>query len=95
MRIALSLRARANCRRGLRCRTLTTVSAPLLNTLTFLHSTQANGVHFGMWGWCLDDKEACSTIQCVSLSFSGVLAHILPVFEIEAALTPVHPLALL
>ncbi|KAF9473912.1 hypothetical protein BDN70DRAFT_885412 [Pholiota conissans] len=30
---------------------------------SFLHSTQANGVSFGMWGWCLDDGLTCSPIH--------------------------------
>ncbi|KAF9473913.1 hypothetical protein BDN70DRAFT_766986, partial [Pholiota conissans] len=42
---------------------LTTISVPLTSTFSFLHSTQANGVSFGMWGWCLDDGEICSPAQ--------------------------------
>ncbi|KAF8170422.1 hypothetical protein BJ912DRAFT_997279 [Pholiota molesta] len=43
--------------------TLTTISVPLVSTLSFLHSSQANGVSFGMWGWCLDDGMTCSPTQ--------------------------------
>ncbi|PPQ66225.1 hypothetical protein CVT24_000337 [Panaeolus cyanescens] len=39
---------------------LTTFSIPLISTLYFLHSTQANGVKFGIWGWCLDQYDLCS-----------------------------------
>ncbi|KAF8910604.1 hypothetical protein CPB84DRAFT_1764109 [Gymnopilus junonius] len=42
---------------------LTTFSVPLVSTFYFMHSTQANGVTFGMWGWCLDDGSLCSSSQ--------------------------------
>ncbi|KAF9563221.1 hypothetical protein CPC08DRAFT_686789 [Agrocybe pediades] len=42
---------------------LTVFSIPLVSTLYFLHSDQANGVKFGMWGWCLDDYLVCSPLQ--------------------------------
>jgi len=42
---------------------LTTISVPVLSTFSFLHSTQADGVKFGMWGWCLDDGHTCSPVQ--------------------------------
>ncbi|KAF8972215.1 hypothetical protein BDZ97DRAFT_1650125, partial [Flammula alnicola] len=36
---------------------------PLVSTFSFLRSNQANGVSFGMWGWCLDDGTICSPMQ--------------------------------
>ena len=45
---------------------LTTFSVPLLSTFYFLHSTEANGVRFGMYGWCLDDYEICSSVKQVN-----------------------------
>ncbi|KAF9036200.1 hypothetical protein BJ165DRAFT_1507134 [Panaeolus papilionaceus] len=38
---------------------LTTFSIPLISNVYFFHTTQANGVKFGLWGWCLDEEELC------------------------------------
>ncbi|KAF5327305.1 hypothetical protein D9619_004486 [Psilocybe cf. subviscida] len=38
----------------------TTFSTPLGSTFYFLRTSQASGVKFGMWGWCLDDGTVCS-----------------------------------
>ncbi|KIM39896.1 hypothetical protein M413DRAFT_446815 [Hebeloma cylindrosporum] len=42
---------------------LPTFSVPLLSTFYFLHSTEANGVRFGMYGWCLDEGGICSSVR--------------------------------
>ncbi|KDR76135.1 hypothetical protein GALMADRAFT_462501 [Galerina marginata CBS 339.88] len=42
---------------------LTTFSVPLVSTFYFMHSSQANGVTFGMWGWCLDEGGLCSPLR--------------------------------
>ncbi|PPQ81016.1 hypothetical protein CVT25_014524 [Psilocybe cyanescens] len=42
---------------------LTVFSVPMVSTSYFLHSSQANGVSFGMWGWCLDEGDVCSPLQ--------------------------------
>ncbi|KAF8150023.1 hypothetical protein B0H34DRAFT_666564 [Crassisporium funariophilum] len=38
---------------------LITFSAPIIPRLYFLHTTQAGGVRFGLWGWCLDEDKMC------------------------------------
>lgn len=40
---------------------LITLSAPLVSSFYFLYSSQANGVRFGIWGWCLDFDRTCSS----------------------------------
>ncbi|CAA7269631.1 unnamed protein product [Cyclocybe aegerita] len=40
---------------------LTTLSIPLVSSFYFLYTSQANGVRFGMWGWCLDSDGTCSS----------------------------------
>ncbi|KAF9466629.1 hypothetical protein BDZ94DRAFT_186544 [Collybia nuda] len=37
---------------------LTTFSMPL-SSLYFLYSSQAGGVRFGLWGWCIDEDGTC------------------------------------
>ena len=57
-------------------RMLTTFSVPLLSTFYFLHSTQANGVRFGMYGWCLDEGGICSSIKQVNWTcITSSIAH--------------------
>jgi len=38
---------------------LTTFSVPI-SSLYFLYTSEALGVRFGMWGWCLDEGGICS-----------------------------------
>jgi len=38
---------------------LTICSVPI-SSLYFLYTTEALGVRFGMWGWCLDEDGTCS-----------------------------------
>jgi len=40
---------------------LISVSVPLVSTFYFLYSSQAGGVRFGLWGWCLDSDGTCSS----------------------------------
>jgi hypothetical protein len=40
---------------------LITLSVPLVSSFYFLYSSQANGVRFGLWGWCLDSDGTCSS----------------------------------
>jgi hypothetical protein len=40
---------------------LISVSVPLVSSFYFLYSSQANGVRFGLWGWCLDSDGTCSS----------------------------------
>ncbi|KAF7771757.1 hypothetical protein Agabi119p4_6068 [Agaricus bisporus var. burnettii] len=42
------------------CLTLITFSLPLVHSMYFLWSSQAGGVRFGIWGWCLDEGSICS-----------------------------------
>jgi len=44
---------------GLILLVLINVSVPYVSTFYFLHSTIANGVRFGLFGWCLDDQSFC------------------------------------
>ncbi|TFK40439.1 hypothetical protein BDQ12DRAFT_497477 [Crucibulum laeve] len=39
--------------------TLTSFSLPLTKSLYFLHASQAGGVRFGIWGWCLETDPIC------------------------------------
>ncbi|KAF8978685.1 hypothetical protein BDQ17DRAFT_1204659, partial [Cyathus striatus] len=39
--------------------TLISFSLPISPTLYFLESEQANGVRFGIWGWCLTQYDVC------------------------------------
>ncbi|KAJ3564006.1 hypothetical protein NP233_g8577 [Leucocoprinus birnbaumii] len=39
---------------------LTTFSLPLIPGLYFLWTSQAGGVRFGIWGWCMDEGSVCS-----------------------------------
>jgi len=40
---------------------LTSLSVPIVSSFYFLYSSQANGVRFGLWGWCLDSDGTCSS----------------------------------
>jgi len=40
---------------------LISLSVPLVSSFYFLYSSQANGVRFGLWGWCLDADGTCSS----------------------------------
>jgi len=42
---------------------LISVSVPLVSSFYFLYSSQANGVRFGLWGWCLDTGACSSPLQ--------------------------------
>jgi len=39
--------------------TMTTFSAPMSTHLYFLRSSEARGVRFGVWGWCLEEDKLC------------------------------------
>ncbi|KAF9446831.1 hypothetical protein P691DRAFT_707840 [Macrolepiota fuliginosa MF-IS2] len=41
---------------------LTTFSLPFIDSLYFLWTSQAGGVRFGIWGWCLDADHVCSDV---------------------------------
>ncbi|GLB40274.1 hypothetical protein LshimejAT787_0801450 [Lyophyllum shimeji] len=38
---------------------LITFSVPMASKLYFLSSSQAGGVRFGTWGWCIDEDGTC------------------------------------
>ncbi|EDR10037.1 uncharacterized protein LACBIDRAFT_317946 [Laccaria bicolor S238N-H82] len=39
--------------------TLITFSLPISKSLYFLYASEAGGVRFGIWGWCLDSDPIC------------------------------------
>ncbi|KII85072.1 hypothetical protein PLICRDRAFT_45184 [Plicaturopsis crispa FD-325 SS-3] len=41
--------------------TLTTFSVPMISSFYFLYASEAGGVRFGAWGWCLDSDGTCSS----------------------------------
>ncbi|KIJ92986.1 hypothetical protein K443DRAFT_684879 [Laccaria amethystina LaAM-08-1] len=41
--------------------TLITFSLPISKSLYFLYASEAGGVRFGIWGWCLDQDPICMT----------------------------------
>lgn len=43
-------------------RTVTTFSLPFVGSLYFLWASEAGGVRFGIWGWCLDEGNVCSDV---------------------------------
>lgn len=42
---------------------LITFSVPMASSLYFLSSSEAGGVRFGMWGWCIGDGTCLSPLQ--------------------------------
>jgi len=38
---------------------LITFSVPMASSLYFLSSSQAGGIRFGTWGWCIDEDGTC------------------------------------
>ncbi|TDL20759.1 hypothetical protein BD410DRAFT_790408 [Rickenella mellea] len=39
--------------------TLITFSVPFISNFYFLWTSEAGGVRFGIWGWCLDNAHTC------------------------------------
>ncbi|KAG6857396.1 hypothetical protein H0H87_004758 [Tephrocybe sp. NHM501043] len=59
---------------------LITFSVPAASSLYFLSTSQAGGVRFGMWGWCLREDGVCLQPQLgytwepqISVSITGAL----------------------
>ena len=66
-------------------RTLITFSLPISKSLYFLYASEAGGVRFGIWGWCLEQDPVCMTpIKCESLFFG----HFITTIESRLAYPP-------
>lgn len=52
---------------------LATFSAPMSTELYFLRSSQAGGVRFGAWGWCLEGTGTCMAPMKLGYTYKRAL----------------------
>ncbi|KAF8896182.1 hypothetical protein BD779DRAFT_565869 [Infundibulicybe gibba] len=65
-----------------------TFSMPMISSFYFLYSSQAGGVRFGLWGWCLDEGAVCINPLQLGFTWEPQIA-----FPVTKACNPYFPCA--